>query len=389
MIKSKKDWLFYISIWLGVAIVITIYVFIYFATINKDYLYFERRNITVNLGDSYTIEELGLETNIDQSKLTIYCGERELLEDTITFDKAGNTKVVAKANNLKATLYVDVVFRDIDEYFDIYANVGVDKVYLTGDSVIELYLPSENREFAASEGYINSFSLGVDCLQSKDDFSIICGSNLVLSGNTIYANKIGTSKVYLDFESFGKSFEISVVIKEIPITNITSNHMFDTLYVKAGDRFDLDINVDPVYATDKSLEYSINGESIVFDGEEFIANDLGESFVTITGGIGRLIIKVVVCNIPDEMVVFIASPFVNGETGRAVVNFYNSGNLIDSDYYLECYIAGNKVRNDFCFENFEIKHNTFSLDVICEDVFVIKVISCKNSLLTFDIYVNN
>lgn len=389
MVEKRKDLLLYILLSLGVVVVITTYIFVYYAQINNDYLYFERRNISVNLRESYTLQELGLHTNIDRAKYAIYYGEEEIHGDSICFDRAGDVHITAKAKRLKASLYVNVVFNNINEYFDIYANVGSDKISLTSDTCIELYLPNGDRNLAESEGYINSFSIGINYLQSEDNFEIIYSSNLLLFEGRLFAAQLGLSKVYFIFDNFGKSFEFSVLVKAIPVVNITSNYLHDILYVGVGERFDLDINIFPSYATTKEISYSIGDSCIIFDGVKFVATKLGDTFITISSGVANFVLQVVVCDIPDSISVSIMSEFVYGNKCGAVVNFYKENTLIDNDFYLECHNDNGLVENNVCFDNFEIKHNTFTLNIICEEKFIIRVVSCKNSFLTFDIYVNN
>ena len=389
MEEKRKDLLLYILLAVGVVVVITTYILVYYAHINSDYLYFEKRNLDVNLGKSYTLEELGLNTNIDRAKLVVFYNENEIIEEDICFNRAGDVHIVVQANNLKASIYVKVVFNNIDEYFDIFANVGNDKILLSADSCIEMYLPSGDREIAESEGYVNSFSININYLQCEEDFQIVYGSNLTLFEGKLYATKLGVGKVYFIFDNFGKSFEFSVLVKAIPVVNITSNYLHDILYVGVGERFDLDINIFPTYATTKEISYSISDSCIIFDGVKFVATKIGDTFITISSGVATFVLQVVVCDIPDKMVVSVLDEFSYGNKCNAVVNFYKDDTLIDNDFYLECYIDGVKVDNNICFDGFVIKHNTFSLNIVCEDKFIIKIISLKNSSLTFDISVNN
>lgn len=88
--------------------------------------------------------------------------------------------------------------------------------------------------------------------------------------------------------NISSSCEVTVEKKIIHVSSITVNKQV-SLFV--GEEFDLDINILPNNATDKSIKWSISDEDIVFiDGDiSIIGNKIGESIITLTTNDGGLI----------------------------------------------------------------------------------------------------
>jgi len=389
MSEKKKNLILYLNLSLGVVIIIAAYILIYFAVTTKGYLYFENLSMKVDFGAKYSLEELGLNSSININDVEITCDRAIYKDGYVYFNKAGKSKVFAKSDDMSAKLQVDVEFDSIDEYFDIYANVGNDRVLLNGGSEIDLYLPSLNRELAEAEGYINKLSIDVVALKTEDNYEIKTDSNLFVDNNVLYSQNLGRAKVYIEFETFGKSFDFFVNVKEIGVQSLTSGYAHNTMYVDLNERFEIDIIAYPSYATNKDYLVTIEGSAVEYNDDVFISREYGKAFVTFGKDFGTIVVEVVVCYMPDEMKVDIISDFVYGEKGRATINFYKDKELVDSDYQIIYLQGGVEVDGDALVVDAEIKYNVFSAKIISKDSFVIKVLSNKNSQLSFEIYVNN
>lgn len=389
MSEKKKNLILYLSLSFGVVIIIATYLLIYFAATTKGYLYFENLSIKADFGTKYSLEELGLNSSENFDDIEITCERAIYKEGYVYFNKAGKSKVFAKSNDMSAKLQVDVEFDSIDEYFGIYANVGNDRILLNRASEIDLYLPSLNRELAEADGYINKFSIDVVALKTEDNYDIKADSNLFVDNNVLYSQTLGRAKVYIEFETFGKSFDFFVNIKEIGVQSLTSSYAHNTMYVNLNEKFEIDIIASPSYATNKDYLVYIDGSAVEYNGGVFIAKEYGKAFVTFEKDFGIVVVEVVVCYVPDEIKVDIISDFVYGEKGRATINFYKDKELVDSDYQIVYLQGGVEVDGAALVVDAEIKYNVFSAEVISEESFVIKVLSNKNSQLSFEIYVNN
>ena len=386
MVKNKSI-LFYILISVGVIFVTAAFILVYNLCIDKGFLYFEKAIIDVDFGDNYDIEDLGLKTNIDG--VVIECDRATIDGDNITFDKAGLCIIKVKGGRYEAKLQVRVAFNNIDEYMSIFATVGNERFALNESSKLDLFLPSCDRVLAASDGYYSECIFDVEYVSVEDSFSIVAGSGFVVDGNKIVTNRLGKFYVYFEFEEFGKSFDIEINVSPVLVEDIVCGYSHNTLYVQKGIVFDLEVEVLPVYATNKVYETEIEGDCVRYLQGKLFANNFGECFIICKSGSVICEIKVIVCEVPDSIVCSIVSPFEYGKIGSASVSIYKGGRLIDGEFYIECYMSGQLIDSDLVIKDFEIKHNAFVAEIISEDNFVI-VVKCKqNNDISFEISVNN
>ena len=387
--KAKKNLILYISICLGVIVIIVSYFCIAYALRENAFLYFEKTSLQLSLGQSITIQETSLNSNIDLNKITFeYSEDISFDGNNFVFNKAGRYKLVAKANNLRASIDITVSIDNLASYITIYNKS--DNSVVSPESTINLYLPSSNEHQAYIDGYINYIEFYISCSVVESAFAYTASNdNVVIVGSVIKANKLGNTKVYINSDVYGMCTYVNISILEIALQNIEVLAEDQTIITEVGRTFDITYSLIPTYVTNTSVDILIDGESIQKKGDVFEAISLGTSFIKVSlGGIEKFI-KVIVQEIPDRLDVNIIQSPVYGQKMYLEIKVYKGETLLNAEFEIYSYINDTLVDNSLIFENAELKHNIYSANIISDKSFKLVIKIPTNPALTYTIYGNN
>ncbi len=343
------------------------------------------------MGQSIEAKDLKLKHSMNYDDITLNYGDFATFDgDKITFVKAGDFELKAKSGKLKASLSIKVKFNNVDEYFDFGIKVGGTTNHLYEDDIVVLYLPSQDEDEAAANGYYNSAELTINYKQDIYSYIAIMSKDiLTYDEGKFVAKELGKTKIDIYFAGLGKSISFWVEVRDIVVVSLTTTYDNDTIYASKGEIFDIFIECTPAYATNKQYSVELLDEGITFSGDKYFAEDIGSHYILCRAGEGFVIIKVVVCDIPDEIRVNIYDEFVYDETGRASIMLYKDNEVINGYFDFEFYIDGVKVDRAEVLEEFTFSKNILRAKVITQKRFCIKVLSHLDSSVSFEIWGNN
>lgn len=378
----------------SLAIIVGTALTIYFTHASNGYLYFTKSSFLAHFGENANIEDFGLKCSESLDDINFELGEGVVRNgDSFIFNKTGNTYIKATCGDLKASINVQVVFDDFEEYFGICCQYSDGNLFGTTEVVnvgekVKLYLPSCDEKQAKEDGYDNDCNVLVDFRKGEYDFSLITYQDIVkCDGNTITANSVGSTKIFVSFDNIGICANFDVEVLPISVQDIEVKN--DTLYVQKGENFVIDYSVSPIYATDKSVDIGVNNSNVEYASGRFFARDYGESIVTIKSGEVEKYISVVVTDLADEIKVKTYGDVKFGETVSLAISTYKNGSLVDAQVECVAIINGVEVSLDNVAENIIDKHNTISLSIKTEEQFLIVVRIKNNPVISQTIYGNN
>lgn len=376
----------------SLAIIIGTALAIYFTDASNGYLYFTKSSFLAHFGESASIEDFGLKCSESLDDINFELGDGVVREeDRFTFTKTGDTYIKATCGYLKASINVQVVFDEIEEYFDIYCDYNclseMDEEVNIGET-IKLYLPSNTSQDFKADGYDNDCNILVDFYKEEYDYSLITYQDVVkCDGNRIIANSVGTSKIFVSFDKIGICANFDVEVLPISVVDILVDD--DTLYVQKGEEFLINYNILPTYATYKDVNVNINNSNIKYVNNKFYAVCDGNSIITLSCGSISKSVSVVIGEIADEIDVKVYGDVKMGESISIVSKCYKNGTLIDADVEYVIVAEGQEVTLDVIAEDISYKHNTLSMKIKTSMRFEIIVRVKKNIVISQTIYGNN
>lgn len=365
---------------------------IYFTDASNGYLYFTKSSFLAHFGESTSIEDFGLKCSESLDDINFELGDGVVRdEDRFTFNKTGNTYIKATCGDLKANINVQVVFDEIEEYFDIYCDYNglseMDEEVNIGET-IKLYLPSNSSQDFKADGYDNDCNILVDFHKEEYDYSLITYQDVVkCDGNTIIANSVGNSKIFVSFDNIGICANFDVEVLPISVVDILVDD--DTLYVEKGEEFLIAYDILPTYATNKNVDIDINNNNIKYVNNKFCATCDGSSIITLSCGSISKCISVVVGEIADEIDVKVYGDVKMGESISIVTKCYKNDTLIDADVEYIAVVNNQEVALDMVAEDIIYKHNMTTMKVKTSMYFEIIVRVKKNKGISQTIYGNN